>query len=60
MSTHNTTPTATTQHSKPFAETFRGFIKDTQDAQALIEACIAGVLRPLNTTPEHLSHLRIR
>ncbi|KAI8841792.1 Gti1/Pac2 family-domain-containing protein [Chytriomyces cf. hyalinus JEL632] len=65
MSTHTTTTTPAHHHnnnnnSKPFAETFRGFVKDTQDAQALIEACIAGALRPLNTTPEHLSHLRIR
>ncbi|TPX73664.1 hypothetical protein CcCBS67573_g05052 [Chytriomyces confervae] len=57
---HNHNTNNNNNNSTPFAETFRGFVKDTQDAQALIEACIAGALRPLNTTPEHLSHLRIR
>ncbi|TPX68835.1 hypothetical protein CcCBS67573_g07029 [Chytriomyces confervae] len=50
----------TTTTTKPLAETFRGYVKDTADAHALIEACIAGILRPLNTAPESLSHLRIR
>ncbi|KAI8843178.1 Gti1/Pac2 family-domain-containing protein [Chytriomyces cf. hyalinus JEL632] len=56
------TPTNTSNNTttKPLAETFRGYVKDTADAHALIEACIAGILRPLNTAPESLSHLRIR
>ncbi|TPX58908.1 hypothetical protein CcCBS67573_g09123 [Chytriomyces confervae] len=46
--------------SRRFTETFRGFIKDPLDAQLCIEACIEGVLQPLNMVPMSLSDLQIR
>ncbi|KAI8831471.1 Gti1/Pac2 family-domain-containing protein [Chytriomyces cf. hyalinus JEL632] len=46
--------------SRRFTETFRGFIKDPLDAQLCIEACIAGILQPLNMVPMSLSDLQIR
>ncbi|KAI8828335.1 Gti1/Pac2 family-domain-containing protein [Chytriomyces cf. hyalinus JEL632] len=46
--------------SRRFTETFRGFIKDPLDAQLCIEACIEGLLQPLNMVPMSLSDLQIR
>ncbi|KAJ3232345.1 hypothetical protein HDU78_007199 [Chytriomyces hyalinus] len=46
--------------SRRFTETFRGFIKDPVDAQLCIEACIDGLLQPLNMVPMSLSDLQIR
>ncbi|KAI8608038.1 Gti1/Pac2 family-domain-containing protein [Chytriomyces sp. MP71] len=51
---------AEAKQSRRFTETFRGFVKDPLDAQLLIEACIEGILQPLNIVPMSLSDLSIR
>ncbi|KAJ3233808.1 hypothetical protein HDU81_001989 [Chytriomyces hyalinus] len=57
---HQDSDSITRPQSRRFTETFRGFIKDPLDAQLCIEACIEGLLQPLNMVPMSLSDLQIR
>ncbi|KAI9344591.1 Gti1/Pac2 family-domain-containing protein [Obelidium mucronatum] len=54
------TPAPSPQSPPRFLETFRGFVKNKNDAKILVEACIAGYLFPLNVIPVDLSCLKLQ